>query len=576
MRWWLGLAFALIAGLTALSVALVFSQRAGTAFEERSDVLALGNAVVAAEAVKRAYAEGTQADELGEIALERELSLFVFDAEGTLTGSSMYRALTLDFVPDQEEAVQTALAGDRYVATLEDGSATIVALPVSGLPEVAAVLAYVPQPEYAASIGIFQREIVVAALVAVPIGALVGLLVAVLIAARLRRVANAAAAIEAGNFDLEVKPKFRDEVGALGLSIDQMRVRLQQTFARLQSEHDRLQQLLERLRDGVVMVDPALQVEYVNRAAQNALGQGRIVEGEPLPDLWRDLSLRRIAAGLFRPGAQVAQARISPDEDRTFAVVGIPAGPDGESAVIVLTDISEQERRERAEREFVTNAAHELRTPLAAITGAVEVLQGGAKEVPEERDRFLGNIERESARLGRLARALLVLARAQTRQEAPRLAPVRLRPLLEDVAAGMAPRKGVEVRIVCPSELEALTETDLIEQVVANLAANAVKHTELGVVTLAAEETAGGVVVEVRDSGPGILPHDQERVFDRFYRGGDRNSEGFGLGLSIVRHAVRALGGAVEVDSTPGRGTRVRVTLPAVVRRHDRVPAAAR
>jgi signal transduction histidine kinase len=147
--------------------------------------------------------------------------------------------------------------------------------------------------------------------------------------------------------------------------------------------------------------------------------------------------------------------------------------------------------------------------------------------------------------------------------------------VLQDVAAGMAPREGVEVHIVCPSELEALTEKDLIEQVIANLAANAVKHTERGAVTLAAEETAGGVVVEVRDSGPGILPHDQERVFDRFYRGGDRNSEGFGLGLSIVRHAVRALGGAVDVESTPGRGTCVRVTLPAVVHRQERLPVVA-
>jgi two-component system phosphate regulon sensor histidine kinase PhoR len=533
--------------------------------------------VVAAEGVRRAYAEGTESEELAAITSERELSLFVFGADGEVVGSSPFRALTLDFVPNADEAVQTALAGDRYVATLEDGSATIVALPIHAPPDVSAVLAYVPQPEYAESIGIFQREIVVAALTAFPIGAVVGLLVAILIAGRLRRVAAAAAAIEAGNFDLEVRPRFRDELGALGLSIDRMRERLRHSFARLEWERDRLQRLLERLRDGVITIDRSLRVEFANTAARQALGESGLAEGSPLPEPWPDGSLRQIASGLFRPDAQVAQARISLDEERTYAVVGIPAGLEGESAVIVLTDISERERRERAEREFVTNAAHELRTPLAAITGAVEVLQAGAKEVPGERDRFLGNIERESARLGRLARALLVLARAQTRQEAPRLAAVPLRPLLESIAAGMAPREGVQVLVSCEPELEALTETDLIEQVVANLAANAVKHADNGDIVLAAERAdAGKVAIRVSDSGPGIATHQQDRIFDRFYRAGDRTDEGFGLGLSIVRHAVRALGGDVEVDSSPGRGTTVKVTIPAVVRQEGRTPAAAR
>jgi signal transduction histidine kinase len=154
---------------------------------------------------------------------------------------------------------------------------------------------------------------------------------------------------------------------------------------------------------------------------------------------------------------------------------------------------------------------------------------------------------------------------------------VRLRPLLESVADGLATPDGVDVQVSCPPELEVLTEADLMEQVVANLASNAVKHAERGAVVLAADEADGDkVVVEVRDSGPGIAPHDQERIFDRFYRAGDRSREGFGLGLAIVRHAVRALGGVVEVDSRPGHGTRVRVTLPGVVRRREHVRTMAR
>jgi signal transduction histidine kinase len=244
-------------------------------------------------------------------------------------------------------------------------------------------------------------------------------------------------------------------------------------------------------------------------------------------------------------------------------IVGLPARHDLEAAVLVVTDISERERRERAEREFVTNAAHELRNPLASITSAVEVLQSGAKEVPAERDRFLGNIERDAARLGRLTRALLLLARAQTRSEAPRFNPVALRPLLESVAAGLQPAEGVRVDVRCPEGLEALAEADLLEQALANLAANAGKHTAEGSIVLSARalDTAS-VAVEVEDTGPGIPIAEQQRVFDRFYRG-RRVADGFGLGLAIVQQAVRALGGRVEISSVPGRGTTIRIVLPA-------------
>ncbi|MFQ5427025.1 MAG: sensor histidine kinase, partial [Gaiellales bacterium] len=304
-------------------------------------------------------------------------------------------------------------------------------------------------------------------------------------------------------------------------------------------------------------------------------GDADIRDGAALPEPWPGFSLRQMAAGLFRADAKVAQARVAPDELRAYAIVGIPAGRPGESAVFVLTDVSEQERRERAEREFVTNAAHELKTPLAAISGAVEVLQDGAKEIPEDRDRFLSHIERESNRLGRLARALLVLARAQTNQEAPNLVPLQIRPLLEDVAQSLPVRPGVEVKVDCDPNLAALTEHDLIEQVVANLGENAAKHTETGSIQLTAHQHGRRrVTIEVSDSGTGIPSGEQDRVFDRFFQGDKARQEGFGLGLAIVRQSVRALGGTVEVSSEPDRGTSVRVTLPAAASRAG-APAAA-
>jgi signal transduction histidine kinase len=231
--------------------------------------------------------------------------------------------------------------------------------------------------------------------------------------------------------------------------------------------------------------------------------------------------------------------------------------------------MSERERQEQAEREFVTNAAHELRTPLQTILGAVEVLQGGAKERPDRRDRFLEHIERESKRLARLARSLLILARAQSETEAPRRMPVPLQPLLTEVAAGFPADDGtVDVRVTCLDDVVVFSDRDLLEQAVFNLAKNAVEHTRVGHVELSARKEDGGpVTITVGDSGPGISPEAQERIFDRFYRGPTRDGEGFGLGLSIVDQAVRTLGGRLELDSWPGRGTRATITIPSAVAR---------
>ncbi|MDQ3856970.1 MAG: PAS domain-containing sensor histidine kinase [Actinomycetota bacterium] len=222
------------------------------------------------------------------------------------------------------------------------------------------------------------------------------------------------------------------------------------------------------------------------------------------------------------------------------------------------------ERRERAEREFVMNAAHELRTPLAAIVSAIEVLQSGAKEVPEERDAFLADIQRESDRLSRLVHALLVLARAQTGQETVSLERVRLRPIFEEIAQSLHPDDGVAVEVRCPPELSVLAARDLLEQAFSNLAANAAKHTHSGRIEFAAALAAEGwVAAEVRDTGVGIQREEHDRVVDRFYRGEGRGADGFGLGLAIVDEAVSALGGKMEMESSPGEGTTVRVLLGA-------------
>jgi signal transduction histidine kinase len=563
MRWWLALAFVLIAALTAVAVAGLSTRRAERAFHDRALELAVGQSVSAARAVELALRRGDLKTATSVIAARRRSSVFVVDEMGRLLTEPVSHGVAFERVPGVRRAVRSALDGERYVEAYDDGKAFVVALRV-GAPGVGAIVTHTARPDLRAELGIVQDEVLRAALLGALLGALGGVLIAMSITARLRRITAAAAAIEGGDLETPVRARFDDELGSHAATLDRMRNRLRESFETLGSERDRLRRVLEGFHEGVVAVDRALEVTFVNAAAHRLLPPRAVQEGARLPEPWPEVSLAALAETLFRPNASVVHSRVG-DDDRTYSLVGIPAGAGGDEAIFVITDISDRERRERAEREFVANAAHELRTPLAAIVGSIEVLQAGAKDDARERDAFLDVIARQAARLGRLSRALLLLARAQTHQETVTLEPVELRPLLERAAADLQPQSGVVVEVDCPAGLSVLAQQDLLEQVVSALAVNAAKYTDEGSIRLSASSSGGSVAVEIADTGPGIDAGTLERVFDRFYRGElARSSEGFGLGLAIVREAVRAIGGIVDIEAGPKRGTTVRVLLASL------------
>jgi signal transduction histidine kinase len=333
-------------------------------------------------------------------------------------------------------------------------------------------------------------------------------------------------------------------------------------FEQLATERNRLSVVIDRFQDAVVTVTPELEIELANPSAHDLLG-GELLPGVSLPNPWPEVvDLPALAGSLFKPGARPIERMVTLDgNDRTLELIGLPARGDS-TAVIVVRDASERERADRAEREFVANAAHELRTPLAAITAAAEALDLGAKDVPADRDRFLAHLRRECERLTRLTDSLLVLARAQSGAEPPSTERIDVPALLKGIAGGLRPRRGVDVKVRCRDGVAIEANRALVEQALRNLAQNASKFTRQGRVELTAGHSDGVVVLEVRDTGPGIPAAERERVFRRFYRTGRRSSEGFGLGLAIVRESIRAAGGTVELMSEPNRGTAVRLTFP--------------
>ncbi len=560
MRWWLALAFAAIAAVTAVAVTHVYRSTSEDAIRSRAEELAAGGAVAAAQRVSREPTLPAIRSAAREVEDERGLAVFVFDASGRRLTPERSLDVDVESVPDLASLIEAALSGRRLVSSDEPLGRIAVALPLRAGPG-EALVAVASRPDLEETLGIVREEIVSAALWATLIGAVAGLVVASLITLRLRRIGAAAADIEQGRFDRRIEPRFPDELGALASSVDRMRGRLATSFARLEGERDRLARLLEQLQEGVVAVDRDLRVVFANTQAQDALG-APLAPGTALPDPWQSPSLPALTEALFAPRARSTSLRVHPDDAHTYVVAGIPPSPDAETAVLVLTDVSARERRERAEREFVANAAHELRTPIAAIASAVEVLQDGAKDDEDARDRFLAAIERQTERLTGLVHALLMLARAQTHAEPVRLEEVPIGPLLTDVASTTA-EAGPPVTVDCPAGLAAMAHPDLLRQAVDNVAANAAKHAAGSSVRLRAYRDDGTVLLEVADDGPGMTTAQRRRAFDRFYRATGSGDGGYGLGLAIVRELVEAMDGSLRIESAPGEGTTVRIALEA-------------
>jgi signal transduction histidine kinase len=320
-----------------------------------------------------------------------------------------------------------------------------------------------------------------------------------------------------------------------------------------------LRRLLARLPVGIVSLSSDLTVEYANPAALIYLDG--IEVGSLLPDPWPAFSIRKFARRLLGSSPPVRQL-VETASGRLLELDGI-AGDESESGLLLLQDVTARERGRRAEREFVSNAAHELRTPIAAISSALDVLQAGAKDDLADRDLFLEHIGRESDRLARLVEALLLLARIQTGLETLSLELVDVAPLLDGVAAEVDPAGEVRVRVDCPADVAMLADPDLLHQAVWNLAANAARHTSRGEIALLGRDLGQYVEIEVRDTGSGIAHDQQGHVFERFYRAERQSGRGAGLGLPIALEIARALGGNLTLDSAAGRGTRVRIHVPS-------------
>ena len=242
----------------------------------------------------------------------------------------------------------------------------------------------------------------------------------------------------------------------------------------------------------------------------------------------------------------------------------------------LMSEQTELEKLEQIRKDFVINVSHELRTPLASIQGYTETLLGGAIHESEHNVRFLEIIRQNAERLGNLTKDLLTLSRIELKLQRFQFASYHVNRLIEDCVDSLQPlaqSKRLTITVTRAAEdVEVFCDAEAVHQTLSNLLDNAIKYTRDGGsvhVSAAALPAVAGqprfVEVAVKDTGPGIPKEDLPRLFERFYRvdkARSRQLGGTGLGLAIVKHLVRSQGGAVRVESEPGRGSTFAFTLP--------------
>ncbi len=379
------------------------------------------------------------------------------------------------------------------------------------------------------------------------------------------------------------------ELQSVSTAIDRLATELEQRGEHWQRERDELALLINSATEGILLLDADRRILRANAGGRVLLGLPDDCVGRPLPTLVRGAELRGLLDRLGTDGTQTAEVTV---DDRRLLVAGHPIAQDepisnmGEAApraTLTLVDLTELRRLEGVRRDFVANVSHEIRTPLTSIRGYVETLMSDDLE-PGMRKQFLEVIHKNAERLRRIVDDLLDLSRLESGTWRPDVEDIGVGGLIDDVWETCAQRaREKSILFVGPEKnLNARADASALRHILLNLFDNALRYTPPGgtIRVLLRTETgrpssngASGphagrpfVTIEVQDNGTGIPGDALPRIFERFYRvdpARSRADGGTGLGLSIVKHMVESMEGEVSASSELGKGTTIRVRLPA-------------
>jgi signal transduction histidine kinase len=375
------------------------------------------------------------------------------------------------------------------------------------------------------------------------------------------RIADAAERIGAGDLSAEVPEEGSEELVLLARNLNRMRDEVARRMTDIERDRSTREAILSSMEDGVLLLDQDGSIAYQNHRAQQLLG-GRLdsLRGLAQPAL-RELVATAVSGTTPRP-VEVMAGPIP----RTLLASALPIS--GGQTLTVLRDVTQARMIDAVRRDFVANASHELKTPVASLQALAETLVAAGANDPNEVPRFAAQLEREAIRLSRIVSDLLDLSRLEG--EAGIRTQVRLDRLVAEEVRRLQQRADeagltLEGHLGAPVVVQGSARD--LSLLARNLLENAVQYTRTGGTIEVSVGTEDGVaILAVRDTGIGIPTREQTRIFERFYRvdrARSRETGGTGLGLSIVRHIVENHSGTVRVKSELGQGSTFTVRLPA-------------
>jgi two-component system NtrC family sensor kinase len=335
-------------------------------------------------------------------------------------------------------------------------------------------------------------------------------------------------------------------------------------YNRSEAERVKLETILTQTEDGVIVVDPDNRLLLINRTAAEAF---EVTDPQLGRSLVETLDHPQILALVRAPGRAPRREEIELKDGRVVNAQRTPI--DGVGQAVVMQDITHLKELDRIKSEFVTTVSHDLRSPLTAILGYVDLI-GRTGEVSEQQREFIQRVRTSVEHITALISDLLDLGRIEAGLDSARETtplPVLARYVVETLR-GAAEHRQLTLETELPEDLPMVNGDPIrLRQMIANLLENAIKYTPPGGrVRIEALAEADQVILRIVDSGPGIPPAEQPYLFDKFFRASNipEDVAGTGLGLSIVKSIVDSHDGRIWVESALGKGSRFTVVLPAV------------
>ncbi len=392
-----------------------------------------------------------------------------------------------------------------------------------------------------------------------------------------RQLATAAEQMAAGQWSTRVQPSGVSELREFSLRMNFLAEQAQNQLADLQQQRADLESLVDSLPDPIVLTDPQQRIVLLNEPAARFLSvTPKQVIGAKLISVLGETSLvdlyEQVIGQNGRNTAPVMRDFRVLRVGQKFTYQAVAARTPAGGMLLVLRDITKLSSTVQMKTDFVANASHELRTPIAAIKLAFETLADVYQDDLQQTTRCISIIAGHLQRLEDMLQDLLDLSRVENADIKPEIIPLHAKSLLDNVQNTQGPialSKGLELRLEYDESLDFQSDRRLLDLVLKNLVENAIKYTPTGGrVTVKLWQEARTIMLRIEDSGMGIPPQHLERVFERFYQVDSARSSsvgrGTGLGLAIVKHAVNALGGQVKLESTVGRGTTATCTFPVL------------